>query len=124
MKTVGFPFKSFEHDFQFLLQYHFKVTLHSILLYWFGSRLSKQHKLAQRFSTKRKPVEKLVGVAELRVVFQRCSPRGRPWPRGHILNSLALDSKPQVLENCPLKFCWKTPETLRKICKDLFFWFP
>ena len=24
----------------------------------------------------------------------------------------------------PLKFRWKTPETLRKICKDLFFWFP
>ena len=23
-----------------------------------------------------------------------------------------------------LKFRWKTPETLRKICKDLFFWFP
>ena len=21
----------------------------------------------------------------------------------------------------PLKFCWKTPETLRKICKDLFW---
>ena len=29
------------------------------------------------------------------------------------------------VEDCaifePLKFCWKTPETLRKICKDLFF---
>ena len=31
---------------------------------------------------------------------QRWSPRGRPWPRGHILMSLA--SKPQVLENCPV----------------------
>ena len=62
-------------------------------------------------------------------------------PRGHILKSLALApkvkslalaSKPQVLENCPvlgsrtalffeqLKFCWETPETLRKICEDLF----
>ena len=61
---------------------------------------------------------------------QRWSPRGRPWPRGHILKSLA--SKPQVLENCPvlgsrtalflkpLKFRWKTLETLWKICKDLF----
>ena len=31
-------------------------------------------------------------------------PRGRPWPRGHILKSLtlALASKPQVLENCPV----------------------
>ena len=65
---------------------------------------------------------------------QRWSPRGRPWPRGHILKSLALASKvkslalkPQVLENCPvlgsrtalffdqLKFHWKTPETSRKI---------
>ena len=31
---------------------------------------------------------------------QRWSPRGRLWPRGHILKSLA--SKPQVLENCPV----------------------
>ena len=61
---------------------------------------------------------------------QRWSPQGRPWPRGHILKSLA--SKPQVLENCPvlgsrtalffeqLKFRWKTPETLLKICEHLF----
>ena len=49
--------------------------------------------------------------------YQRWSPRGRPWPRGrprgHILKSLALASKvkslalalaskPQVLENCPV----------------------
>ena len=37
---------------------------------------------------------------------QGWSPRGRPWPRrsprGHILKSLALASKPQVLENCPV----------------------
>ena len=39
-------------------------------------------------------------------IYQRWSPRGRPWPRGHILKSLALASKvkslasrPQVLEN-------------------------
>ena len=71
---------------------------------------------------------------------QRWSPRGRPWPRGHILKSLALASKvkslalaskPQVLENCPvlgsrtallleqLKFRWKTPETSQKICEPL-----
>ena len=65
---------------------------------------------------------------------QRWSLRRRPWPRGlprgHILKALA--SKPQVLENCPvlgsrtalffeqLKFCWKTPETSRKICEHLF----
>ena len=43
--------------------------------------------------------------------YQRWSSRGRPWPRGHILKSLALASKvkslalasrPQVLENCPV----------------------
>ena len=72
-------------------------------------------------------------------------PQGRPWPRGHIfkslalalalaskVKSLALASKPQVLENCPvlgsrtalffkqLEFRWKTPETLQKICEHLF----
>ena len=58
-------------------------------------------------------------------IYQRRS------PRGHILKSLA--SKPQVLENCPvlgsrtelffelLKLCWKRPETLRNICKNLFY---
>ena len=74
---------------------------------------------------------------------QMWSPRGRPWPRGrprgHILKTLALASKPQVLGlealgprklPCPrledssifepLKFCRKTPETSRKICKYLF----
>ena len=47
--------------------------------------------------------------------YQRWSPRGRPWPRGHILKSLALAlaskvkslalalaSRPQVLENWPV----------------------
>ena len=45
--------------------------------------------------------------------YQRWSPRGRPWPRGQILKSLALASKvkslalalasrPQVLENWPV----------------------
>ena len=55
-----------------------------------------------------------------------------PWPWPQSLKSLALASKPQVLENCPvlgsrtglffeqLKFRWKTPETSRKICKLLF----
>ena len=37
---------------------------------------------------------------------QRWSSRGRPWPRGrprgHILKFLALASRPQVLENCPV----------------------
>ena len=44
-------------------------------------------------------------------LYQRWSPRGRPWPRGQILKSLALASKvkslalasrPQVLENWPV----------------------
>ena len=72
---------------------------------------------------------------------QRWGPRGHPWPRGQILKSLALASKPQVLGlglealgprklPCPrledstifepLKFCRKTPETSRKICQYLF----
>ena len=89
---------------------------------------------------------------------QRWSPRGRPWPRGrprgHILKSLALASKvkslalasrPQVLENWPvlgsrtalffelLKFCgvlekfifWKTffcGDHVKNFCEDFFFW--
>ena len=67
---------------------------------------------------------------------QRWSPRGRSWPRGHILKSLALDSKvkslaskSQVLENYPvlgsrialffewLNFC----RSLEKCFDDLFF---
>ena len=72
--------------------------------------------------------------------YQSRSPRGHPWHRGLILKSLALASKvkslalaskPQVLENFPvlgsrtalffeqLKFRWKTPETLWKICQHL-----
>ena len=69
--------------------------------------------------------------------FQRWSPRERPWPRGrprgHILKSLALKdkslalaSRPQVLENWPvlgsrtalffelLKFCGAVENFLRK----------
>ena len=74
---------------------------------------------------------------------QRWSPRGRPWPRGrprgHILKSLALASKvkslalasrPQVLENWPvlgsrtalffelLKFC----EALKNFLEKVFLW--
>ena len=47
-----------------------------------------------------------VSKAENSIKQQRWSPRGRAWPRGHprghILKSLALASKPQVLENCPV----------------------
>ena len=79
---------------------------------------------------------------------QRWSPRGRPWPRGHILKSLAskvksLASRPQVLENRPvlgsrtalffelLKFCGALEklfgkrffcgDRLKNFCEDLFF---
>ena len=71
----------------------------------------------------------------MRTVYQRWSPR-RQFLKSLALaskvKSLALASKPQVLENCPvlgsmtalffeqLKFCWKMPETLRKICEHLF----
>ena len=59
---------------------------------------------------------------------QRWSPRGRPWPRGHILKSLA--SRPQALKNCPvlgsgtallfkmLKFCG----ALENFLENVFSW--
>ena len=61
-------------------------------------------------------------------LHQRWSPRGHPWPQGHILKFLAMGWKPQVLKNCPglgsrtalffafLKFC-RSPE---KKFDDLF----
>ena len=92
----------------------------------------RTRKLLQKFGGKS-------GLIEKRFKYQRWSPRGRPWPRGHILKSLTLASKvkslalkPQVLENCPvlgsrtalffeqIKFRWKTPETSRKFCEQLF----
>ena len=81
---------------------------------------------------------KLTQGAALKRNGQRWSPRGRPWPRGHILKSLALASKvkssalasrPQVLKNWPvlgsrtavffelLKFC----EALEKFFGKRFF---
>ena len=69
----------------------------------------------------------------LNMYYQRWSSRGRPWPRGHILKSLAskvkslaLASRPQVLENWPvlglrtalffelLKFCGALEKFLGK----------
>ena len=73
--------------------------------------------------------------------YQRWSARGRPWPRGHILKSLALASKvkslalalasrPQVLENWPvfgsrtalffelLKFCG----AIENFLENVFLW--
>ena len=44
--------------------------------------------------------------------LEASSPRKLPYPR--LEDSTIFE---------PLKFCWKTPETLRKICKDLFFGF-
>ena len=69
-------------------------------------------------SVKRNTGNTICGVKEL-IMFSACkccnhqrwSPRGRPWPRGHILKflalaskvkSLALASRPQVLENWPV----------------------
>ena len=73
---------------------------------------------------------------EFSAKYQRWSPQGRPWPRGHILKSLAskvkslaLASRPQVLKNWPvlgsrtalffelLKFC----EALEKFFGKRFF---
>ena len=72
-------------------------------------------------------------------IYQRWSPRGRPWPRGHILKSLALASKvkslalalkPQVLENCPVlslrialffeQFVGKRQKLCRKFANSFF----
>ena len=65
--------------------------------------------------------------------YLRWSPRGRPWPRGHILKSLA--SKPQVLENWPVlgsrtalflnrwNFVGKRQKPCGKSARP-FFWFP
>ena len=66
---------------------------------------------------------------------QRWSTRGRARPRGHILKSLALASKPQVLENCLVlgsrtalflnrwNFVGKRQKPCEKSVKT-FFWFP
>ena len=74
--------------------------------------------------------------------YQRWSPQGRPWPRGRPrgqifkslaskVKSLALASKPQVLENCPvlgsrtalffewLKFCRLVEKCFSR---PFFFW--
>ena len=53
-----------------------------------------------------------------------------PWPRGHILKSLALASRPQVLENWPvlgprtaLFFEWlKFVERLKTFLENVFLW--
>ena len=47
-----------------------------------------------------------------------------PWPRSLKSSKIALSSAEDSTIFEPLKFRWKTLETLRKICKDLFFWFP
>ena len=95
------------------------------------------------FSTNQKIVlsEDRVFLGTWRLRGQGLDLRGQGRPRGHILKSLALAPKPQVLGlglealgprklACPrledstifepLKFCWKTPESSRKICKYLF----
>ena len=41
-----------------------------------------------------------------------------PWPWTQSLKSSKIARTALFLE--PLKFCWKTPETSRKICEDLF----
>ena len=64
-----------------------------LLLPWLGS-VSTWFEKQVKFAVKR-----CLFAVEPRVVYQRWSPRGRPWPRGQILKFLALASKLQVLEN-------------------------
>ena len=40
--------------------------------------------------------------------------RSSPWPRSLKSSKIALFFE-------PLKFCWKKPKVLRKICEDLFY---
>ena len=117
--------------------YHFKIAIHLHLASFYSTNnFRKKNQLEEMLyeQTIKFELKRLVPLGHI----QRWSPRGRPWPRGrprgHNLESLAskvkslaLVSKPQVLENCPvfgsrttLFFYWKTPETLRKICEDLF----
>ena len=50
----------------------------------------------------------------LRTDYQRWSPRGLHWPRGHILESLALASKPQILGlGLEASSPWTWPRSLR-----------
>ena len=48
-----------------------------------------------------KKIKKFQWVTQNRHGHQRWSPRGRPWPRGHILKSLALASKVKSLASSP-----------------------
>ena len=74
-------------------------------------------------------------------IYQRWSPRGRPWPRGRPrgqilkslalalaskVKSLALASRPQVLENWPVlgsRTALFFGDRLKNFCEDLFFFF-
>ena len=63
--------------------------------------------------------------------LQRRSSWRRPCPRGHILKSLALASRPQVLKNWPILGsrialflnCWNFADRLKKICFFAFAFF-
>ena len=59
----------------------------------------KLRKIAQRLGASPHRPPSVIRLNYSILLYQRWSPLGRPWPRGHILKSLA--SKPQVLENCP-----------------------
>ena len=58
--------------------------------------LPTQYGFRPAYSTSHAMIDILTSTLD-NINVQRWSPRGRPWPRGHILKSLALASKPQVL---------------------------
>ena len=76
----------------------FCILFYAILQSW----LHKGGGMAQRPLPKYAPVRictvEMIPVSDQ----QRWSPRGRPWPRGHIFKSLALVSKPTSPQNCPV----------------------
>ena len=67
--------------------------------------------------------------------YQRWSPREGPWPRRHILKSLAFTSKTKFLENCPVlgreqqyflkrqNFAGKRQKRCRKFAETFFCFF-
>ena len=98
------------------------------------SRMSAILRNVKNVITKSRICRSFIGApSRMNTAEQRWSPQGRPWPRGrprgHILKSLALASRPQVLENWPvlgsrtalffelLKFCG----ALEKIFGKRFF---
>ena len=91
---------------------HFSISLISVAIICF-SKAGFFSDANKAVSSANSSVFRLVALGRsfIYIKNQRWSPRGRPWPRGQILKSLALASKvkslalasrPQVLENWPV----------------------